>query len=190
LSTTVNTEVSIIIPTYNESQNIKGILHLIKEHLPKNTIVEAIVVDDNSPDGTGKIAEDYFESLKEKAKYTVNVINRKTREGLSSAILKGVQQAKGKIIVVMDSDFSHPPHLIPKLVDMLKQSKTDIVVASRYLSGGSIQGWSIKRKIISKMGTIIAKRGLGIKESDPMSGFFAFNKDIIKGINFDAIGYN
>jgi len=189
LSTTVNTEVSIIIPTYNESQNIKGILHLIKEHLPKNTIVEAIVVDDNSPDGTGKIAEDYFESLKEKAKYTVNVINRKTREGLSSAILKGVQQAKGKIIVVMDSDFSHPPHLIPKLVDMLKQSKTDIVVASRYLSGGSIQGWSIKRKIISKMGTIIAKRGLGIKESDPMSGFFAFNKDIIKGINFDAIGY-
>lgn len=189
LSTTANAEVSIIIPTYNESQNIKGILHLIKVHLPKNTIVEAIVVDDNSPDGTGKIAEDYFESLKEKTKYTINVINRKTREGLSSAILKGVQQAKGKIIVVMDSDFSHPPHLIPKLVDVLKQSKTDIVVASRYLSGGSIQGWSIKRKIISKIGTIIAKRGLGIKESDPMSGFFAFNKDIIKGINFDAIGY-
>lgn len=185
----MNAEISIIIPTYNESENIKGILHSIKEHMPKNTIVEAIVVDDNSPDGTGKIAEDYFESLKEKTRYTVNVINRKTREGLSSAILNGVQQAKGKIVVVMDSDFSHPPHLIPKLVDVLRQSKTDIVVASRYLNGGSIQGWSIKRKIISKIGTIIAKRGLGIKESDPMSGFFAFNKEIIKGINFDAIGY-
>lgn len=185
----MNTEVSIIIPTYNESENIKGILHLIKEHLPKNTIVEAIVVDDNSPDGTGKIAEDYFKSLKEKTRYTVNVINRKTREGLSSAILNGIQHAKGKIVVVMDSDFSHPPQLIPKLVDALKQSKTDIVVASRYLNGGSIQGWSIKRKMISKIATIIAKRGLGIKESDPMSGFFAFNKDIIKGINFDAIGY-
>jgi len=184
-----NTEVSIVIPTYNESENIKGILHLIKEHLPVNTMVEAIIVDDNSPDGTGKIAEDYFKSLKEKTRYTVNVINRKTKEGLSSAILNGIQNAKGKIIVVMDSDFSHPPQLIPKLVDALKQSKTDIVVASRYLNGGSIQGWSLKRKLISKIATIIAKRGLGIKESDPMSGFFAFNKEIIKGVNFDAIGY-
>jgi dolichol-phosphate mannosyltransferase len=189
LSSASNTEVSIVIPTYNESENIKGILHLIKEHLPKNTNVEAIVVDDNSPDGTGKIAEAYFESLKEKTRYTINVINRKTKEGLSSAILNGIQQAKGKIIVVMDSDFSHPPQLIPKLVEALKQSKTDIVVASRYLNGGSIQGWSLKRKIISKVATIIAKKGLGVKESDPMSGFFAFNKDIIKGINFDAIGY-
>lgn len=185
----MNTEVSIVIPTYNESENIKGILHLIKEHLPKNTIVEAIVVDDNSPDGTGKIAEDYFKSLKEKTLYTINVINRKTKEGLSSAILNGIEQAKGKIVVVMDSDFSHPPQLIPKLVEVLKQSKTDIVVASRYLKGGNIQGWSLKRKIISKIGTIIAKKGLGIKQSDPMSGFFAFNKDVIKGINFDAIGY-
>lgn len=185
----MNTEVSIVIPTYNESENIKGILHLIKEHLPKNTIVEAIVVDDNSPDGTGKIAEDYFKSLKEKTRYTINVINRKTKEGLSSAILNGIEQAKGKIVIVMDSDFSHPPQLIPKLVEVLKQSKTDIVVASRYLNGGNIQGWSLKRKIISKIGTIIAKKGLGIKQSDPMSGFFAFNKDVIKGINFDAIGY-
>lgn len=185
----MNTEVSIVIPTYNESENIKGILHLIKEHLPKNTMVEAIVVDDNSPDGTGKIAEDYFKSLKEKTLYTINVINRKTKEGLSSAILNGIEQAKGKIVVVMDSDFSHPPQLIPKLVEVLKQSKTDIVVASRYLNGGNIQGWSLKRKIISKIGTMIAKKGLGINQSDPMSGFFAFNKDVIKGINFDAIGY-
>lgn len=185
----MNTEVSIVIPTYNESENIKGILHLIKEHLPKNTMVEAIVVDDNSPDGTGKIAEDYFKSLKEKTRYTINVINRKTKEGLSSAILNGIEQAKGKIVVVMDSDFSHPPQLIPKLVEVLKQSKTDIVVASRYLNGGNIQGWSLKRKIISKIGTMIAKKGLGINQSDPMSGFFAFNKDVIKGINFDAIGY-
>jgi dolichol-phosphate mannosyltransferase len=189
LSNTRNAEVSIVIPTYNESENIRGILHLIKEHLPINTTVEAIVVDDNSPDGTGKIAEDYFKSLKEKTRYTVNVINRKTKEGLSSAILNGIQQARGKIVIVMDSDFSHPPQLIPKLVDALKQSKTDIVVASRYLNGGSIYGWSLKRKIISKIATLIAKKGLGIKESDPMSGFFAFNKDIIKGISFDAIGY-
>ncbi len=189
MSSTINAEVSIVIPTYNESENIKGILHLIKDHLPKNTIVEAIVVDDNSPDGTGKIAEDYFKSLKEKTRYTINVINRKTKEGLSSAILNGIEQAKGKIVIVMDSDFSHPPQLIPKLVEVLKQSKTDIVVASRYLKDGKIQGWSLKRKIISKIGTIIAKKGLGIKQSDPMSGFFAFNKDVIKGINFDAIGY-
>jgi len=184
-----NPQVSIILPTYNESQNIIGILKLIRENLPKGIHTETIVVDDNSPDGTGKIVEDYIYGIKKIAENTIDVIHRKAKNGLSSAILNGIQSAKGETIVVMDSDYSHPPQIIPKMIEALKQYQCDLVVASRYITGGNIQGWTTKRKLMSKIATIIAKKGLGIKTKDPMSGFFAFKKNIIKGLNFDALGY-
>jgi dolichol-phosphate mannosyltransferase len=184
-----NAQVSIIIPTYNESQNILTVLRSIKEHLPKNTTAQAIVVDDNSPDGTAKLVEDYLKDVKEFANYTIDLIQRKTKEGLSSAILKGIQYATGNTIVVMDSDLSHPASLLPKMLEALKQPKCDIVIASRYIKGGSIIGWTMKRKLLSKIATQIAKRGLGVKAKDPMSGFFAFKKPVIAGLQFDAIGY-
>jgi len=117
------------------------------------------------------------------------VIHRKAKNGLSSAILNGIQKAKGETIVVMDSDFSHPPQIIPKMIEALKQYQCDLVVASRYITGGNIQGWTTKRKLMSKIATLIAKKGLGVKTKDPMSGFFAFKKNIIKELNFDALGY-
>jgi dolichol-phosphate mannosyltransferase len=184
-----NGQISIIIPTYNESQNIIKILKLVKENLPRNVIAQTIVVDDNSPDGTGKIVEDYLRNFKKKTDYTVEIIHRKAKDGLGSAILRGIQQAKGDTIVVMDSDFSHPPQIIPKLIDSIKKYQYDIVVASRYIKGGKIQGWSLKRKLMSKFATLIAKKGLGINTKDPMSGFFAFKRNIIKELNIDAIGY-
>ncbi len=184
-----NPQVSIIIPTYNESQNIVGILKSIRENIPKGIFTETIVVDDNSPDGTAKIVEDYISSIKKIAENTIDVIHRKAKNGLASAILNGIQNAKGETIVVMDSDFSHPPQIIPKMIEVLKQYQCDLVVASRYITGGNIQGWTTKRKLMSKIATVIAKKGLGIKIKDPMSGFFAFKKNIIKELNFDALGY-
>ena len=150
---------------------------------------QAIVVDDNSPDGTGKLVEDYLKNVKKIADYTIEIIHRKAKNGLGSAILNGIQHAKGDTIVVMDSDFSHPPQIIPKLIESIKKYQYDIAVASRYIKGGKIQGWSLKRKIMSKFATLIAKKGLGIDTKDPMSGFFAFKRNIIKGLNIDAIGY-
>jgi len=184
-----NNQVSIIIPTYNESENILKILHSIAEIIPKSIPTQTIVVDDNSPDGTGKIVEDYLKNVKKMADNTIEVIHRKTKDGLGSAILKGIQQAKGDTIVVMDCDFSHPPQIIPKLLESIKKYQYDIAVASRYIKGGNIQGWSLKRKLMSKFATLIAKKGLGINTKDPMSGFFAFKKNIINGLNIDAIGY-
>ncbi|MEO2199850.1 MAG: glycosyltransferase family 2 protein, partial [Nitrosopumilus sp.] len=184
-----NAEISIILPTYNESKNIRGILDHIKKSFPSNLKLETIIVDDNSPDNTAKIAEDYFHSIKEKSSHTINVIKRKAKNGLSSAILNGIQESSANTIVVMDSDFSHPPNIIPKLVDAIKQTRCDIAIASRYVNGGSIQGWPIKRKIMSKVATLIAKKGLGIESHDPMSGFFAFKKNILDGLKFDALGY-
>ena len=184
-----DTKVSIIIPTYNESQNILNILKSIKENLPKNIIAQAVVVDDNSPDHTGKIVENHFKNMKEIANYTVDVIHRKAKKGLSSAIISGIQHATGDTIVVIDSDFSHPPQVIPKLIEAIKKYQCDMVIASRYITGGKILGWPTRRKIISKIGTTIAKKGLNISSTDPMSGFFAFKKTIINELNFDALGY-
>ncbi|MHA7646377.1 glycosyltransferase [Nitrosopumilus sp. S4] len=182
-------QISIILPTYNESQNILGMLKLIHENIPKGVNTETIVVDDNSPDGTGKLVEDYISNIKKIAGSTIDIVHRKAKKGLSSAILNGIQTAKGDTIVVMDSDFSHPPQIIPKMIEMFKQYQCDLVVASRYISGGNIQGWTTKRKIMSKIATMIAKKGLGVKTKDPMSGFFAFKKNIIKELSFDALGY-
>ena len=141
-------KVSIILPTYNESQNIIQILKSIEEHLPKNFKAETIVVDDNSPDGTGKIVDEYL-NFKKIANNTVDIIHRTTKSGLASAILKGIHQATGDVIVVMDSDFSHPPQIIPKMLESLKKYHSDIVIASRYVKGGSIEHWTLKRKLMS-----------------------------------------
>ncbi len=184
-----NPQISIILPTYNESQNIVNILKSIKENIPKGISTETIVIDDNSPDGTGKIVDDYISNIKKIAENTIDIIHRTAKNGLSSAILNGIQRSKGDTILVMDSDFSHPPQIIPKMIEAIKHSQYDLVVASRYITGGKIQGWSIKRKLMSKVATFIAKKGLNVKTKDPMSGFFAFKKNIINELNFDALGY-
>lgn len=182
-------QVSIILPTYNESQNIVGILKSIRENIPKGILAETIVVDDNSPDGTGGIVEEYISGIRKMAEETINVIHRRAKNGLSSAIYNGIQNAKGEMVLIMDSDFSHPPHVIPRMIEAFKQYQCDLVVASRYMTGGQIDGWTMRRKMMSKAATVIAKKGLGVKIKDPMSGFFAFRKNIIQGLNFDVLGY-
>jgi dolichol-phosphate mannosyltransferase len=186
---TLPKSLTVIVPTYNESQNITKILDSLRQYLSSFLETEIIVIDDNSPDGTGKIVEEYAKKDKSTNKHSVKVIHRKTERGLSSAILTGIQSAKGESVVVMDGDFSHPPQTIPKMVEELHGSGYDIVVASRYIEGGSVSGWPFKRKLLSKGATKIAQHGLGIKIKDPMSGFFAFKRHVIKNINFDAIGY-
>ena len=183
-------QVSIIVPTYNESQNIVSILKSIRENIPKGLRTETIVVDDDSPDGTGRLVDDYIRGLKRFAENTVNIVHREAKKkGLASAILNGVQSARADTIVVMDSDFSHPPQVIPRLLDALRQYQCDLVVASRYVRGGHTRGWTLKRKLMSKCGVAIAKMGLHVKTKDPMSGFFAFKRHIINGLAFDALGY-
>ena len=179
---------SIILPTYNESQNISEILDSISKAIPSNLTAEIIVVDDNSPDGTGDIADRYA-TTRENERIRIQVLRRPEKKGLSSAILEGFRAASGEIIVVMDSDLSHPPQTIPSLLLELEGSDCDIVVASRYIRGGSIIGWPIKRRMLSKGATKIARYGLGIRITDPMSGFFAFKRGVIEGIKFEAIGY-
>ena len=195
---------SIIIPTYNEAENILKLIGAIKRTIPSNIITEIIVVDDNSPDGTGKIVENYihnnistdaslqqqFHSKFDNQNCLVRVINRKDKTGLISAILEGIESSKGENILIMDADFSHPPETIPLLVKELKQDPNCIVIASRYIKRGSIVGWPYKRRVISRGAANIARHGLKVRNvNDPMSGFFAFPRHMIKDIKFDTKGF-
>jgi dolichol-phosphate mannosyltransferase len=182
-------KLSIVLPTYNESQNIVRMLDSIADTVSPYTAAEIIVVDDNSPDGTADIAKIHARNISDKRKLHVEIIRREGKFGLSSAIVAGLQYATGDLLVVMDGDFSHPPHVIPSIIETLEDSNCDIVVASRYIKGGSIIGWPFKRRLMSKGATKIAQYGLGIEVKDPVSGFFAFKRDIIDGVEFDAIGY-
>jgi dolichol-phosphate mannosyltransferase len=197
---------SIIIPTYNESENILKLLDAIKSNIPSNDITEIIVVDDNSPDGTGKIVERYiddnnmnnkesllqqqFQSKVDNQNCLVKVIHRKAKTGLIPAILEGIETSKGGSILIMDADFSHPPETIPLIVEELKRDPNCIVIASRYIKSGSIVGWPYKRRVISKGAAKIARHGLKVRNvTDPMSGFFAFPRHVIKNVKFDTKGF-
>jgi dolichol-phosphate mannosyltransferase len=182
-------KLSIIVPTYNESQNIVRMLDSIAETLSPYKGSEIIVVDDNSPDGTAEMAKSHAKIVSTKKKIRIEIISRNGKFGLSSAIIKGVQYATGDFLVIMDGDFSHPPQVIPSIIQALQDSNYDIVIASRYVKGGSIIGWPFKRRLMSKGATKIARYGLGIDVKDPVSGFFAFRRDIINDLKFDAIGY-
>jgi dolichol-phosphate mannosyltransferase len=140
-----------------------------------------VIVDDNSPDGTGQLAEELG------AKYKVKVIHRAGKLGLSTAVMEGFATASGSILVVMDADLSHPPEKIPEMVSRIEQGGADMVVGSRYVKGGYVENWPVHRRIISKGATLLAK-GL-TKVKDPMSGFMALKREVIEGVTLNPIGY-
>jgi dolichol-phosphate mannosyltransferase len=209
-------DLSVIIPTYNESENILYLLGLIKEKIPSSMSTEIIVVDDNSPDRTGELAEIYSRSLrkdstgfqepsatklslqpdstftdKSRTSFSVSVMHRDEKKGLVSAVMDGINSAKGQYILVMDADLSHSPEVIPKMVEKISSPDVDIVVASRYTRGGSITGWPFKRRLISKGAIKIARYGLRLNKeiTDPMSGFFALKRHIIDNVKINSSGY-
>jgi len=174
--------ISIIIPTYNEAGNIRKLILLIQKELSKRREkFEIIVVDDDSPDKTWEI----IEGLIKKNPYSnVRIIRRKNERGLSSAVIAGFKHSKGDILGVIDADLSHPTELMNKMIDECKNS--DIVIASRYAGGGS-EEFTIFRRLVSKGATLMARPLT--KVTDPMTGYFFFNKKIIKNANIRPRGY-
>lgn len=197
--------VSIIIPTYNESRNIVRLIRSIRSSIDDHFSAEIIVVDDNSPDKTARIVEEYADSIHQKKNYrqqysssnldvqqifSVRVICRESKEGLVSALLEGVKNSLGNYVLILDADFSHPPNVVVDMINELVNSHYDIVSASRYLEGGQIIGWPLRRRAISKSATLLARTILGLNQvTDPMSGFFAFKRDVITHITFNTSGY-
>ena len=171
-------DISIIIPTYNEAENIPILVDEIAKNLKED--YELIVVDDDSPDKTWQIAE------KLKEKYPLNVLRRINKKGLSSAVLDGLAIAKGNILGVIDADLSHPPEKIPELINAIREGP-DFVIGSRLIKGGKVEDWPFHRKFVSWGARILARPLTPIK--DIMSGFFFIKKEVIENKKFKPHGY-
>ncbi|MBI4286756.1 MAG: glycosyltransferase [Chloroflexi bacterium] len=179
----MSAKVSVVIPTYNERENITPLVEQLDRAL-SGFSYEAVFVDDDSKDGTAEL----IRSLA--GKYPVRVVVRQNERGLASAVVEGIKHVSGDTIVVMDADLQHPPEVIPSLVAAVQDS-TGIAIASRYVKGGGCEGWSAVRKIVSKGAIFLTHLLLpatrGIK--DPMSGFFAFGRQVVANANLRPTGY-
>lgn len=174
--------ISLVIPTFNEADNLPNIIEKIFAVFRNNDLqAEVVIVDDNSPDGTWHVAEEL------KSSYNLVVLRRLDRRGLSSAVIEGFKLAKGEIIGVMDADLSHPPERIPELIKPIISGESDYVIGSRYIPGGDIVNWPLTRRLSSKIATALVRGLTTVK--DPMSGFFFFRKEVIKGVGLSPRGF-
>ena len=166
---------SLILPTYNEAENLPELLPKIEDTL-KDIPHEVIIVDDDSPDGTWRTAQELGQKRDD-----VHVIRRVGRRGLSSAVIEGFLSAKGDVFAVMDADGQHDMSLLPKLYEAV-QKDGGIALGSRYTEGGSVGQWDERRHLLSRIATKLAIRLCKVKVSDPMSGFFAIRRQLFQGI--------
>ena len=174
--------ISVILPTYNEKENVKIIIPKLSKVIADEGIKgEIVIVDDDSPDGTAEVALGMAE------KYPVRVHVRKNERGLATAVIKGFELARGDICVVMDADLSHPVNKIPDMIRPIRENKADVSVGSRHISGGSCEGWPLLRRIISRGAGLLAKGVTNL--SDPTSGFMAVKKSILNKIKLDPVGW-
>ncbi len=173
-------KVSIVTPTYNEKDNIEKLVTGIFNDCHEYD-VEIIIVDDNSPDGTGKIADELSK------KYNLKVVHRAGKLGLSSAVIAGWQAAEGEILGVIDADLSHPSSKIPELLDSIIKDNVDIAIASRLIPGGGVEEWPFIRRFISWGATMLARPLTKVR--DPMTGFFFFRKKVIDNVELKPVGY-
>lgn len=176
-------EISIVVPTYNESENIENLLSAVSRTL-KGYDYEIIIVDDSSPDGTAKIVKRIITEDDR-----IRLLIRAGKLGLGSAILDGFKMAKGNYFLMIDADLSHRPEDIKHLIDSRKGA--DIVIGSRYINGGRIVGWPVKRKFISKVATVLVKIMFNLSVKDPVSGFALYKKEAIEHLDgkLRPIGY-
>lgn len=170
-----------IIPTYNERDNIQRIVGRCRQSVPEMHI---LIADDNSPDGTGKIADDLAD-----ADDHIHVLHRLGKEGLGAAYLAGFHWAlenKYDVMIEMDADGSHQPEQLPRLLDALRTA--DLVLGSRYVPGGSVVNWPKKREVLSRGGNFYTRHALGIPLMDATGGYRAFRASTLRALDLDGVG--
>jgi dolichol-phosphate mannosyltransferase len=179
----LNKSISVIVPTYNEKDNVKTLVEEIDRAL-SGYKYEIILVDDNSRDGTIDLAHS-LESA-----YPVKIIVRQNERGLATAVAEGFKHAVGDIFVVMDADLQHPPDFIPSLIKGIEDG-ADISISSRYVSGGGTKDWSLSRRVISKGAIFISHLLLPAsrKVKDITTGFFALKREVVQGVDLKPLGW-
>jgi dolichol-phosphate mannosyltransferase len=178
-----NPETWLILPTYNEAENIAPFVEAVQAELPPGARV--LIVDDCSPDGTGEIA-DRLAAERE----GVRVLHRPLREGLGPAYVAGFREALAAgagLILEMDSDFSHEPSYLPRLLEAMEGA--DLAIGSRYVDGGGVGDWGVVRRAISRGGNMYARvvLGLGVPVADLTGGFKCFRREVLEAIDLDAV---
>jgi dolichol-phosphate mannosyltransferase len=173
----------VVLPTYNEAENLPLI---VPEILDQSSELEVLVVDDASPDGTGKIADQLAEGSSR-----VHVLHRSSKQGLGPAYRAGIARALelgADRIIQMDADFSHPPDAIPALLEAIEDH--DVVLGSRYLHGITVVNWPIQRILISYLANQYARRLTGMPISDTTGGFRCVRREMLEKIGFERIKAN
>ena len=172
----------LVLPTYNEADNLEPLVEAALAHLPDDA--RLLVVDDSSPDGTGQIA-DRLAAAEER----VEVLHRPRKEGLGPAYLAGFRRALeggAAFVLEMDSDFSHDPADLPRL--LAAAATADLAIGSRYVTGGEVENWTPLRKAISRGGSAYARRVLGLPVRDLTGGFKCFRREVLEAIPLGEIG--
>ena len=172
-------EAVICLPTYNERENLEPMLRALGDKS-----VRVLVIDDNSPDGTGPLADRLAAELG-----YVNVLHRERKEGLGPAYLAGFRRALSdgaELVLEMDCDFSHDPNDVPRLLAAV-EGGADLALGSRYVPGGGVRNWGLLRRVISAGGSLYARVLLGVKVRDLTGGFKCYRRAVLEAIDLDAV---
>jgi dolichol-phosphate mannosyltransferase len=171
----------LVIPTYNEADNLEAVVEAAREHLPEQRRV--LIVDDSSPDGTGEIADRLASTHDD-----VEVLHRARKDGLGPAYVAGLGRALeggADLIAQMDADFSHDPADLPQLLEAAKHA--DLVIGSRYVAGGGVANWGALRRAVSRGGSAYARTLLGVEVRDLTGGFKVFRREVLEAIDLPTL---
>jgi dolichol-phosphate mannosyltransferase len=171
----------LVLPTYNEAENIEALVEAARAKLPASARV--LIVDDDSPDGTGRLADGLAERHA-----SVEVLHRRGKEGLGPAYIAGFRHALAAgagLVLEMDADFSHDPAYLPRLLEAAQRA--DLVLGSRYVPGGGVSDWGSLRRAISRGGSAYARFVLGVDVQDLTGGFKCFRREVLEAIDLDTI---
>jgi dolichol-phosphate mannosyltransferase len=177
---TASDRVLVIVPTYDERENIERILSRLRAAAPD---VDALVVDDASPDGTGKLAD----ALAEDDPH-IHVLHRTAKNGLGAAYIAGFEWGLANgydVLVEMDADGSHPPEQLHRLLSALEHA--DLVLGSRYVPGGAVVNWPRRREVLSRGGNLYVRMSLGVKLRDATGGYRAIRRRVLEGIDYRGV---
>jgi dolichol-phosphate mannosyltransferase len=171
----------VVLPTYDEAGNVEQIVTAIREAVPD---VHVLIVDDNSPDGTGEIADRLAAESTD-----VSVLHRKVKEGLGPAYIAGFREALAagaELVAEIDADFSHDPADLPRLIAAVQEG-ADLAIGSRYVEGGGVEDWGAMRRAISRGGSAYARSMLGVEVRDLTGGFKVFHRRVLEALDLDDV---
>ena len=173
---------SIVVPTYNERDRLADLVkEIFAAYAAEGLDGELVIVDDNSPDGTGAVADELA------MRHRITVLHRRGKLGLGTAVIEGFTAATAPIVGVIDADLSHPPALLPRMLAVMQSASADFVIGSRYIPGGGTRNWGLARLMMSRVACLMARGLTPIR--DATSGFFLIRRDLARDVQISSGGF-